>query len=760
MEMQRPNFKSRTVSRCLALALAMGGCLGVGSSSRAMQAVAFGLLCGAVGAGVAGELVGEGDEGEALAFWEQQRKRSIAAQLQADVLNQKLRGELENRIQLQASKLEKQGKTIGALELELQRYAKIRRWTKQSSPAAPASPETPAVEAGDYIKSIQQQYIRVYRARLFHVVRRSASELHQSIEAELEKSRDRNDVALQKIQGDLETKLRGSWILWIRGLDWLPHESPRQVFGDCCDIGEQIAGELMALRVKFRNSLNVGERRELMELRKSHRSTVKQQLQETLETVGDLDSQRQELEQTWTAVATDAEQQIANLIGEVERLRLDLAREQQRAKAPILWDSVGQYQTCGNAVIGALAKQGVIFHRGLIRPQPHQAAIAFHNVSNTPLSELNALAEPFQALTGALSPISFRQAETGLIECAVQLSPKPSSNTPPRYCKGEGEFTKLVKLLSSKPMAYLMGATGSGKSSLARKILDTIAASQPTVIRLHDPQHGSAEDRWGLLKATTSATGAAESLITMAKRLEQGKFLEHSTVHLFDEIDGILALENEGAAAKKALLKACKEVRHAGNETGIIMGQSSTVGRKGLQWDDVDNFSAIYIGGAAIHAIQKSPRLDARKAELKSQYAEVEDYCQGRNEAEGIDPKAPYAYRFCLLSVDGRKPEWYLIPPFDSGYTHRSNLLDSGVQQLGLAPERSSIVQNETVTLSEFPALQKIREPFSTIGGLEKVDSAPCCPSCGTVSSRKKGRTGNRWHCENEGCDRKSFTAK
>ncbi|NJN30941.1 MAG: AAA family ATPase [Synechococcales cyanobacterium RM1_1_8] len=727
-----------------------------------MQAVAFGLLCGAIGAGVAGELVGEGDEAEALGYWNQERTRSIQAQRQAALLSNKLRGELKSKVQAQAVQLSNQRETVMGLELELQRLHKIQRWTVQNNaaPAAPAQPDI-AADSADYRQAIHGQFIRVYRARLFAAVRRSTTELHGAIAAELNKTRDRNDDALQKIQRDLSNKLRGDWLRWIRSLDWLPHESMRSVFMDCVDVGEQIAGELSAFKVRFRNSLNVGERRELMQLREQHRSTVKAQLTETLAAVSNLDGQRQELEATWTAVATDAEQQIANLIGEVERLRLELAQEQRRTKAPILWEpAIGPYQQCGNAIITALAREGIALHRGYIRPQGHKATIALHNVSSTALDALNGHSEALQNLTTALSPIQFRRGDTGLIECSVQLQPKPSTDTPPRYCKGEGEFIKLVKLLSSKPMAYLMGATGSGKSSLARKILDTIAAAQPTVIRLHDPQHGSAEDRWALLKASTSATGAAESLMTLAKRLEQSKFLEHPTVHLFDEIDGILALESEGAAAKKALLKACKEIRHAGNETGIIMGQSSTVGRKGLQWDDVDNFSAIYIGGAAIHAIQKSPRLDARKSELKAQYAEVEDYCQGRNEAEGIDPKAPYAYRFCLLSVDGRKPEWYLIPPFDSGYTHRSNLLDSGVQRPGQALEQSKTVQAETVTLSDFPLLEEKREPISAIGVLEKLDSAPICPDCQAASNRRKGKTGNRWHCDNQGCDRKSFTAK
>lgn len=124
MQTQRPAFKSRVVSRCLALALAMGGCLGVGSENRAMQAVAFGLLCGAIGAGVAGELVGEGDEAEALGYWNQERTRSIQAQRQAALLSNKLRGELKSKVQAQAVQLSNQRETVMGLELELQRLHK------------------------------------------------------------------------------------------------------------------------------------------------------------------------------------------------------------------------------------------------------------------------------------------------------------------------------------------------------------------------------------------------------------------------------------------------------------------------------------------------------------------------------------------------------------------------------------------------------------------------------------------------------------
>ncbi len=763
MQTQRPNFKSRVVSRTLALALALAGCLGVGSESKIIQALAFGLICGAIGAGAAGELVGEGDESEALGYWEQQRQRAAKAQAGADQLNAKIRGELESKIQRQNSRMLEQSESLAALELELERLHKIQRWTvgKGSAIPSPASPASPATDLADYQQAIQQQFVRVYRARLFAAVRRASTDLHQAIQAEINRERDRNDGALAKIQWELDHKIRHDWRLWIKGLDWLPHETPRQVFSDCCDIGEQIAGELMGLKVRFRNSLNIGERRELLDLRKNHRNTVKAQLQETLAAVGTLDEQRQDLEQTFAAVTTDAEQQISNLIGEIERLRLELAREQQHSKMPILWQpAINPYQSCGNAIITAMAREGIVLHRGVIRPQGHQATIALHNVSGSSLDSVNGLCEPLQQLTGALKPISFLRGDTGLLECVVQLSPKPAAERLPRFCKGDSAFSELVQSLSQKASCYVMGASGSGKSSVVRLMLNELAAAAPVVIHLHDPLDGSEEDRWNLAKRSATATATAEALAMLSQRMQARDFASFPTAHIFDEIDLAMALEHEGAAVKKALLKVAKTIRHSRQETAIVIGQSPTVGGKGLQWADIDNFSALYVGGSASHAISKSPRLAGRKTELLAQFGELEDYCQGRNAAEHIDPKSAHAYRFALASIEGESPQWFLLPSFGSSYSNRSNLLDSGVQPPGFARPASKAVQVETITLSEFPALEKMESSVSPIGGVDLLEKAPICPSCGTVASRRKGRSGNRWHCDHEGCSRQSFTAQ
>jgi hypothetical protein len=766
MQSQRPSFKSRVISRCFAAALALGGCLGVGSENKAIQAISFGLLCAAIGAGAAGEVVSEGDESEALSFWETERQRAARAQLGADKLNEKIRGELESKIQRQNSRILEQSESLAALELELERLHKIQRWTvgTNSAPPSPVSPATrlsPATDLADYQRAIQQQFVRVYRARLFAAVRRASTELHQAIEREISRDRDRNDSALAKLQGELSHKIRHDWRLWIKGLDWLPHESPKQVFSDCCDIGEQIAGELAAMKVRFRNSLNISERRELLDLRKTHRETVRGQLQETIATVGSLDSQRQELEETWTAVATDAEQQISNLVGEIERLRLELAREQQRSKMPILWEpAIGPYQQCGNAIITAMAREGVILHRGLIRPQGHQAAIAFHNVSGSSLDTLNSLTEPLQQLTGALKPVSFSRAESGLLECTVQLQPKPAAERLPRFCKGDSAFAELVQSLSQKASCYVMGASGSGKSSVVRLMLNELAQTAPVVIHLHDPLDGSEEDRWNLAKRSVTATATAEALDTLSQRMQARDFASFPTAHIFDEIDLAMSLEHEGAAVKKALLKVAKTIRHAKAETAIVIGQSPTVGGKGLQWSDIDNFSALYVGGSASHAISKSPRLAGRKAELLAQFGELEDYCQGRNQAEHIDPKSAHAYRFALASIEGESPQWFLLPSFGSSYPNRSNLLDSGVQPPGFTRPASKSVQAETLVLSEFPDLSKNPSSISAIGVAEKLEKAPICPKCQVAATRRKGRSGNRWHCDNAGCDRQSFTAQ
>ena len=237
------------------------------------------------------------------------------------------------------------------------------------------------------------------------------------------------------------------------------------------------------------------------------------------------------------------------------------------------------------------------------------------------------------------------------------------------------EFAKVyTMILDTKdvPSVRVNGETGSGKSSVVRLLLSEGLKAGKTRIRLHDPQAGSAEDRWGIPPTSKTADATSEAMTALLGRVERKEAPPINTIDVFDEIDSAMR-KDEGM--KKAYLSAMTQVRHLANQRMIVIGQNPGAGRGGLQWADMDNCGSIYIGDSALIAIKGSPKLSNKKAILEKQFTAIQDFCQGRNEANVLDGSEPNAFRFALVSLPRKAAFWIELPQFSSGVEPIGNLV-------------------------------------------------------------------------------------
>ena len=310
------------------------------------------------------------------------------------------------------------------------------------------------------------------------------------------------------------------------------------------------------------------------------------------------------------------------------------------------------------------------------------------------------------------------------IEIVFRRDVKPVADVPPRFVRQA--FPDLVKALTmpNVPAIRLMGESGSGKSSLTRLILSEHHKNQPSLILLHDPQADTDEDRWGIEKASDTADATAKALKKLAVDVENKVRLTNRTFYVFDELDGQCQKDRD---VKKALLTIAKKARHIKGLYVLFLGQSSNVGRVGLEWVDMGNFAAIYIGESAIHAIEKSPKLVSLQAKLKGQYHEISEWCECKDKLQFIDSHEAHAHRFALVVIPGKEPYWELLPSFTEGIEGYTKPLPGSTQIVpesaqGL-PDVAQVLPDETlkVLVNRLPD----RLPDSPIG---VCLARPFCP--------------------------------
>ena len=159
-----------------------------------------------------------------------------------------------------------------------------------------------------------------------------------------------------------------------------------------------------------------------------------------------------------------------------------------------------------------------------------------------------------------------------------------------------------------------------------------------------------------------------------------------------------------------------------------LIGQSPSVGKKGWEWADLDNFNAVYFGTAIITAIDKTPALSSQSESLRKTYDKLRDFCDKQNEENDLPDEKQY--RLGLL-VTGGKPTFFELPSADSIPCNWSKL--------------TTVLDSETV----YNATDKTpNQDVKTASSSEQIQ--PVC-ECGKPMTSDNSR--GLWKCRNSDHD-------
>jgi hypothetical protein len=321
-----------------------------------------------------------------------------------------------------------------------------------------------------------------------------------------------------------------------------------------------------------------------------------------------------------------------------------------------------------NIVIGYFERLGFILDRAGTDYRGHEALLEFTTDRTGRLvlaSELNEHSERLQPLTHVLNQLEFKlDPETGLMTLLVRWGNKPAANTSEQSKRLISPLADVVKRLieglSHKPTIRIMGATGEGKGVMARYLLSQILTSNPWYCRLHDPQHGSSEDYWGIPKVSRSGNELKKALKDIESQMisrEATKNWSVTTLDILDEIDTHLDKKEK----KESFIDLVSRIRHLGMKL-ILIGQNPKVGRAGFEWSDMQQMNCIYMGASALDAIEANPQLKPRKDKMTKEYMTLSEHYEREN--DGLDDAEKYL--FGLVVIPGKTPLWIELPRPDS----------------------------------------------------------------------------------------------
>lgn len=358
---------------------------------------------------------------------------------------------------------------------------------------------------------------------------------------------------------------------------------------------------------------------------------------------------------------------LQSIIAQLEEKVMRYELEINRLSKPHTFPGTSEQARVGNELVMRYGRSGFVLDAVDWNETDTGYRLLFHlgrNQSFISVEKLNEnhASEFIKSLASAINSPEFKRSERGgYIYLDIQKFHKQkTANDVIRL------LTDLVKLsneiidgLSQKPTIRIMGATGEGKGIVARYLINSILSNHNWYLRLHDPQHGSDQDHWGIPKVSRTGEEMKTALVNIEKQMiqrETDKNWSIVTLDVLDEIDTQL----EQAEKKESFIELVSRMRHCGMKL-ILLGQNPKVGRAGFQWADMQQMTCIYMGASADDAIESNPYLKGRKEKLGKQYLELSEYFEEANKYLEDYQK----YYFGLVVMPGKTPKWFVLPRAD-----------------------------------------------------------------------------------------------
>ena len=555
----------------------------------------------------------------------------------------------------------------------------------------------------------------------------------------------------------------------LRNIQEIDGELP-DIVTDILNIYSRIVDEQMALKARFRNLLNVDERRSLedayntlADMSKTHTPITKAK-----DLLGEYNAfQKNQLNNLGEKLEDNVNSleemrgQVFDLIAQIEQISLEkvaLKDELNKLNQPQVWRlATGSNElTKGNLIIQYFWSKGIKLDRAFTTGDVYESKIYYHTDNNPRtlvFKELNEHSEALQQLCLTLKPITFEwDADKGLMVASLVWKAREkeekvdelSDKAIERLARSWDTWKKHAKKWNR---IRITGGSGAGKSPLTERIVSEQLQHKKVkaidAIKLYNPQAGSRKDNWSFPSTgkthQDSIRGIAE-LTALCGRKYQGGF----GIWIFDEVDSTLRQapgkqrptkddpEPEPTMAAN-MLSIITQIDHT-SQAVFYLGQGANTGKiPNTTKGDWNNLVAIHINGNAKDYLRLAEHIDSESNDKLMKQADLlQRYIDRKNSELGLDRTEPGAYRYALIDEYGEKQYYVLLPLFSA-----DEFLDS----------LTSHVQKETSTNLITPAVS-----------VPQIQ----CPHCGSEKFKKHRAVADadkyRYLCLNLEC-KKTFVA-
>ena len=400
-------------------------------------------------------------------------------------------------------------------------------------------------------------------------------------------------------------------------------------------IEEYIASDKAKLDAKYRSALIEGQaiHAEAVSIAKAYETWAEQVAERHIERKNYILGLTKEFNGHISGIEEDWKVERGHLITQIEILTERVARLQQRLAGDLVEPNYGQF---GYAIEGKIANdvarhvweslQIPLSVKGYQKRPDGSIEVGYGYGRSIPIEalirDLNRLSADLAKLLGIHQIRSIRKLEIAdLLVLTYRREPAIKQDDLKRLLTPLDKLaTQVIREMSRKGTVRIMGATGDGKGVCARYLLSRIVQTLNWYIRLHDPQHGSDQDHWGIPKVSKSGRELKQALSKITAQMKDREVTKiHSpvTLDILDEIDTQLEKEDKGQ-----FLNLISRIRHLGMKL-ILIGQNPKVSRAGFQWSDMAQMIAFYQGSSALDAIKNNPALELKKDILLKQYNEI-----------------------------------------------------------------------------------------------------------------------------------------
>jgi ADP-ribose pyrophosphatase YjhB (NUDIX family)/predicted RNA-binding Zn-ribbon protein involved in translation (DUF1610 family) len=557
-------------------------------------------------------------------------------------------------------------------------------------------------------------------------------------------------------------------------------ENLKAFFVEALKLLQQELEELSALKVKYRNAINTGDKLRYQSKLEEKEAEVKayetknQQLQQDL-TLWQRDSMPrsqheailsefqikkneafqsvvEQAEALETELNSDTDQYVQKLLNQIDLATREIARLKEQVddlRKPHNFNPATRDDLrMGNQIIEYFWLHGIVLDRAGSDYRKHEAILHFHTDRNPRLvlpGELNEHADKLPQVLRCLNTPKFEyDSESGLMSVKLALSRKPpiGAEDVSRLWKSKSQFEKLA---SQWIRVRVTGGSEAGKSPTAENIAVCLLKAHPGKVKLSNPQYHSRKNYWSIPVTWVSHKESVEGMKELAERVEKRSSglegFEEFVLYMFDEIDSTFVKHK---SASQYVLSAVKQASHQ-NLGMVFIGQNANASEyPGMDRSDFENCVNVHIGGNAKHAIVNSNMSSELKSELQNQYDKLMEFCEAKNAELSLDRTDPQAYRFALVMEPQKKPYFIELPYFGC-YTFDQV---SSVETVGVT-EASSLQPGSSHRI--FDAVN----PDSTVAS--GMASAPYigvgCPKCseGILSRTKKNRGSLLYICDSCG---------